>query len=103
MLRPLPRRLSNRIPLEIIWRIIDWLVNDGDSLLKCALISRSCLQYCMDALYTDIVISRRGMFSKLVRSGFEHAAVHKRLSQTQSLRLEGETSITSEEIGRAHV
>ncbi|KZT64200.1 hypothetical protein DAEQUDRAFT_732929 [Daedalea quercina L-15889] len=37
------------------------------------------------------------MFSKLVRSGFEHAAVRKRLTETRSLLLQGENHIASED------
>ncbi|KAH9922205.1 uncharacterized protein B0H18DRAFT_1121027 [Fomitopsis serialis] len=85
----LPRELNDRIPLEIVWQVIDWLVSDNQSLLDCALVSHACFEYCMGLLYTDIVISRQGTFSLLAQSGYQHAAVRERLSLTRSLQLDG--------------
>lgn len=106
IVRPLPRSITIRIPLEVFVRVMTILQYDGPIpvLYRCALVHRDWAHHALRMLYSSrVLIHCRAGFEALVRSASRGALSYRYPCHTRSLYLidRGELSFLARRSSRA--
>ncbi|KAI0727107.1 hypothetical protein C8Q72DRAFT_475761 [Fomitopsis betulina] len=68
IVRPLPRSITDRIPLELFEHILDFLLWETKDLYNCALVCRAWRHHSQCLLYAHVAIEHRAAYDALGRS-----------------------------------
>ncbi|KAH9833960.1 uncharacterized protein C8Q71DRAFT_154337 [Rhodofomes roseus] len=87
MLYSLPRRITDRIPIELIDIIISFLGDDRRTLRACMSVCRHWYGTSVRFFYSDISLCSRRQFDQLVRISRQFPSVRTLLHRTRSLSI----------------
>ena len=80
-----PWHFSNRIPLELVLKLINDVKTDRDTLLACLQVCRSWHSFAVCILYEPLYILNRNQLLRLAYAAHRYPAVRNRLTETRSI------------------